>query len=361
MTTEASRVIAEVLAKAVADDFITHAYAAYGRLTEAKPRFAYGYLPESRDVFDLSSLTKALVTVPLVYRAIYKGEIALDSTIGAWLGVQRNELPLPMQALTIRSLLRHESGLPAWRNFWVNHLGIDSPSSLADPAQRKVRVLEVFHRVSKEIGTQQKSIYSDVGFLLLGLTLELKRGTDIGVQFSDFAMTDLGLLTDGLPLDFATRLKMDARMVPTAYCALRGRLLVGEVHDENCASLGGVTAHAGLFGTGEAICRYLRELARSPVGAAMLADNESARHIPPGTPPNAALLGLRQGADQSSETFGDGVAMGHLGFTGTAFWICPERRDYAILLTNRVHGGRQRPGIQALRREVFRALEKLSA
>lgn len=335
----------------------THAYAAYGRLAGPAPTHELLVAPDGRDVFDLASMTKALVATPLIFAEIEAGRLTLDQTLGEWLesaGVRGGQLDPRLLGLTVRSLLRHESGLPAWRNFWINHLGVVPDADLGRPELKNARMLTVFNRAAAELKPNPTSVYSDVGFLLLGYVMELIGKADLAVQFEAF-LASLGLASQELPLGYGPRLAPGlhaARTVPTAHCALRRRLLQGEVHDENCASLGGVTAHAGLFGSGRGVARYLAALASSRVGRRLLADNAAARREPPNDP----LLGWRQGADPSSETFGDGMAMGHMGFVGTAFWVCPGRADYAIFLTNRVTSGRMRPGIAAARREVFRAL-----
>jgi CubicO group peptidase (beta-lactamase class C family) len=233
----------------------------------------------------------------------------------------------------------------------VCHLGAP-----LDPARFEARVIEGLNRAAAAAAAPGPQVYSDLGFLLLGLALARAAGKNLSDQYDTMCREDLGLANRALPLAYGTTLDLATRAIPTADCAVRGRLLQGEVHDENCASLGGVTAHSGLFGTGGAVARFLHALAASPLGMRLLADNAEARRLPPGEPPNESLLGWRQGADPSSSPFGDGAAMGHMGFTGVAFWVWPERRAYAIFLTNRVIGGRTRPGIAAARREVFSAL-----
>lgn len=351
-SSKAAKAVRDAISGPLGEGLYTHAYAAYGLLDVPEPLFQELVSPDGRDVFDLASMTKALVTTPLIYAEIVAGRLSLDHTLGQWLGAQGSRLDPRLLALTVRSLLRHESGLPAWRNFWVNHLGVLPEGELHDRVQVERRMLEVFGRVASEIKTDGKSVYSDVGFLLLGFALEQARGKSLAAQFDELCQTSLHLENRAIALEYAAAQPLPDRAIPTAQCLLRGRLLRGEVHDENCASLGGITAHAGLFGPGRSVARFLHHLARSKPGRLLLEDNAKARK----TPPNDPLIGWRQAADPSSETFGGGMAMGHMGFVGTAFWVCPDRGDYAIFLTNRVISGRMRPGIAAARREVFRSL-----
>ena len=349
----------------------THAYVAAGLLADDAPRFRAALAADGRDVFDLASLTKAVATVPLVFAAVQRGEANLDGTVGAWLGTERAAslgLAPELQRLSVRSVLRHETGLPAWRNFWVCHLGVDLDADLVDRAGRWQRLVEGLNRAAVASATQTqglgapRQVYSDLGFLLLGLLLEATSDRDVGALFADFCAKELGLAA--LPLGYgpvlAAREKtFAAKAVPTAVCPVRRRLLVGDVHDENCASLGGLAGHAGLFGTGDALATFLVALAKSTVGRSLLSANASARPATsPADPSQDSLCGWRLGNGPSTAPFCGGRAMGHPGFTGTAFWVCPETQAYAIFLTNRVASGRTSSlaAIAAARRDVFSLL-----
>lgn len=357
-----SRVIETLVKSGVEDGLLTHAAAFYGRLKDPLPDFKYQWLPEGRDIFDLASLTKALVTTPLVFRSVAQRGLSFDDTLNVWLGPHHASILDPrLSNLTIRSLLKHESGLPAWRNFWVCHLDDQGPVVSKDPQTFRDRLVGGLNRAAQSLCAEYpRQLYSDVGFLLLGLCLAEAEQRSIADQFFEMIVMDLQIPRDTFELYLGgVDTLLLPRTVPTAFCALRGRLLVGEVHDENAASLGGIQGHAGLFGTGEAVANYLHKLFLSPLGREVLATNADAIEFPLGNPPNEGLMGWRQGADPSSLPFAHGNAMGHMGFTGVAFWVCPQAQDYAILLTNRVSGGRTRPGIAALRREVFAALAQL--
>jgi CubicO group peptidase (beta-lactamase class C family) len=345
--------IGEIFAKNRRAGLFTHGYVAFGSLEDERPSYVHQELPDGRDVFDLASLTKALVTTVLCFHLKNKGELDFSRTLEEWLGKDKvSDLAPELRQLTVLSLLRHDSGLPAWRNFWINHLGVDSPDRTADLRRGRHLMVEVLNRSALPLKPSLGQVYSDVGFILLGLCLERATGENEMMLFD-------GIRPKNLLLGYGPSLDISSRAVPTAECKLRRKLLQGEVHDENCASVGGVSGHAGLFGTGEALARYLHLLAQSPAGKQLLEENARARILPVQTPPNEALLGWRQGADPSSLPFGNGSAMGHMGFTGVAFWVCPDSGHYAILLTNRVISGRLNPGIAAMRRAVFTALETL--
>lgn len=324
-----------------------------GSLGAPEPEFSYAELPDGRSVFDLASLTKALVTTPLVFSAFETGALERETggpRVADWLAAESHQnLPEAVLGLTVRSLLKHESGLPAWRNFWLEWLGVGREGH-----SRETRICDGIRRASAVLDPRKPQLYSDVGFLLLGLCLERVGGLPLVDQWLHLCRDSMGFDPVALGVNYATRYEgIRGIAVPTSFCALRQRQLCGEVHDENCASLGGETAHAGLFGSGEAVCRYLHAFAGSALGKRVLASNAAERKIPPGEPPPQPCLGWRQGADPSAAGFGDGIAMGHLGFTGTAFWVYPESGQYAVLLTNRVATGRINPAIAQMRRQVF--------
>ena len=127
------------------------------------------------------------------------------------------------------------------------------------------------------------------------------------------------------------------------------------MHDENCFSLGGFTGHAGLFATGPSVGVLLKSGASLPVFASFMAEN--ANHLAKSS--KTGLLGLRRGDDSGSLPFGGGSSMGHLGFTGTAFWVQPNLGRYAVLLTNRVASGRISAEIQPFRGRIMELIENI--
>jgi CubicO group peptidase (beta-lactamase class C family) len=148
----------------------------------------------------------------------------------------------------------------------------------------------------------------------------------------------------------ASAIKKD-RSVPTAYCPVRQRQLIGEVHDENAWAMGGFAGHAGLFGSGEGLTRFLRALWRHEDSRQVFSEN-----FAEAASPGDSLLGWRKGVDESARTFAEGRGCGQLGFTGTAFWVDPLTKSYAVVLTNRVISGRVSPAIKRFRAEVFAEL-----
>lgn len=321
----------------------THVYTACGFLNQPEPIFERSLLPEGRTIFDLSSLTKAIVTTPLVLRKLYSaGQDPDTTTLEQAFG--RNALEdftENFQKLTVSDVLRHETGLPAWRNLYVECEG------------RQQTLVEALIRSEKDVysinkANVKKDLYSDLGFMLLALLLERSSQTKLEYLWAEF-LSELGF-HKLVSLGGQRNIKTD-QAVPTAFCPVRGRMLVGEVHDENAWALGGFPGHAGLFGSGPAISHYLHLLWSNPVGRKVIEANFSKS-----TSSGESLLGWRKGRDSSSRTFAEGRACGHMGFTGTALWLDPVTRSYALVLTNRVISGRVPGAIKEMRAQSLSAL-----
>lgn len=350
-----------ILANFRAQNLYTHAYAAVGKLDSDMPAFEAA-LPDAQNrAYDLSSLTKALAMGPIACGALEGHFVDLSRNFARWVGFKRLprniDLHPRLLSLSIGELLGHRSGLPAWRNFWTNVLAPDM--QVMSMNDQHAHIITRLNHAADALDPMRAGCYSDLGYLLLGVGAERQLGVDLSVQWREFIHGRLKLPVD-LPLQFAPVWSGERSFVATAYCPSRERDLVGEVHDENCAALGGITGHAGLFGTGRALASYLNALATNPCGAKYLRQNAARRQQASFDSSNDGLCGLRQGTGFSSEVYAGGQAIGHLGFTGTAFWISPERRDYAILLTNRICSGRINPLITDCRRQVFARLDALA-
>jgi len=322
--------------------YFTHCAVATGRLGQENATFSHSISPDGATIFDLASLTKALVTVPLILR-ILGPRPRLSSSI---LDLSRETAAIhrDMANIQIDALLSHRSGLPAWSNFWVNRL---SPITSARELQGTARVhaFEVFSRRSSWIQRPAVECYSDLGFIMLGLLIESLASKGLSDQFAEYC----GALNEEEWLGFLPGEGRVFQAISCGFCPVRGRILRGEVHDENCASLGGVSGHAGLFGSMEGLIRFLNFFWHSAEGQTLRQLNM------PGQSPGGAV-GWRPATDASSVGFGNGQALGHLGFTGTAFWVVPNTGQYAILLTNRIISGRVSDTIKSFRRDIFNLL-----
>ena len=350
--------LAELLQAQLRAATFTHAYAACGFLAEPQPRYCYSHLPAARSIFDLASLTKALVTLPLYVQAELSGQLHLADPIATLLQGSEHKLHATLARLPIIDLLAHRSGLPAWRNFWLGTLGKAHVLSAAE-------VIAMLNRTAPQLQDRQPH-YSDLNYILAGICLEIWRKKSLATLFAELCHTQLHYVPR-LCFGFCPETREQA--VPTAYCHIRERLLQGEVHDENCAARGGVSGHAGLFGSGDDLVTYLRALCQHEVGREILRRNDSMLRAQDSSPLSSSaslrqaclplassLFGMQRGADGVLST--RGMLLGHLGFTGTSFWLDPQSGGYYVLLTNRTIKARLLPEFHALRQQVFKLLQK---
>ncbi len=345
--------ISDLIKSHVESGLFTDCFVGFGLLDRKGLKFKSELFSGDERIFDLASLTKALVTTPLIFKLLKDSGSHDQNTVGEIL-IKSEIIPTiwgaEISGITIKDLLAHTSGLPAWRNFWVHCEG-ENEIQVRNWRDRFALFTEKISQKKWPPLLRGKQCYSDIGFIILGLLIEGYYQNDLDAIFSAYCFDDLGIKLED-QLIFCPS-KKGVKAISTGFCAVRNEELRGVVHDENCAAFSGISGHAGIFGTGENLALYLEQLAQSDIGKDVLKVNSEARVWPIGDIPNEGLLGFRQGADKSSEVFGGGKALGHLGFTGVAFWLVPEAKAYGMVLTNRVISGRQRPGIQGFRRAVF--------
>jgi CubicO group peptidase (beta-lactamase class C family) len=289
-------------------------------------------------IFDLASLTKVLATTAFVMQEVERGSLGLDDRVGeyvsAWEGADRAHV-------TLRDLLSHCGGLTAYVPFYRDHSG-------------RAEFERAICSVPLEYEPRTKSVYSDLGFMLLGFVLEAHLA--LPARF-DALRRQMGIAED---LQFHPPALWKMRTAPTEHDPWRGRVLTGEVHDENAAALGGAAGHAGLFGTAAAVGQYARQLLQildGRVGAFQRMTLETFVSRRTDIPGSSRALGWDTmlpssscGSQMSPRSFG------HTGFTGTSLWIDPDRAVYVVLLTNRVHPTRSNDAIKQVRPAVHDAV-----
>jgi CubicO group peptidase (beta-lactamase class C family) len=295
-------------------------------------------------LFDLASLTKALATTTALMLLVDRGQVRLDAPLCAYtsaLGDPRFASP------TLRQILSHCAGLPPWRGYYH-----DVPSEWPELERRRA-VYRAAHRESLLAATGTAVQYSDVGFILLGEVIETVTGLPLDV-FCARAMGDV-LQRPGLRfLPVASPLVSAVEFASTEACPWRGRILHGEVHDENAWIMGGVAGHAGLFGTARDVWRFAQGLLDGWHGRPWLVSTSTLHtFLQRQGLPNGSTWALgwdtpTPGYSSAGRHFAP-TAVGHLGFTGTSVWIDLVRQVIVVLLTNRVHPSRQREGIRAFR------------
>lgn len=289
-------------------------------------------------IFDLASLTKVVATSTLAMKSIDARRINLMDPISQWIPEWRGK---DREHVTLRALLNHSSGLTAWLPFYRDYSG-------RRDFQHAICTLPL------EYTPDSQSIYSDLGFMLLGFVLE-----DAGSGSFDEQSTSLLSAITSSTLLFNPPSSLRPRCAPTEIDPWRGRLLVGEVHDENCWALGGAAGHSGLFGTAQAVGDFARAMMSTLRGTgASIARQETAREFVTRAPvPGSRALGWDTMLPTSScGTKMSASAFGHTGFTGTSLWIDLESDVYVVFLTNRVHPTRDNVAIQKVRPAVHDAV-----
>jgi serine-type D-Ala-D-Ala carboxypeptidase len=288
-------------------------------------------------IYDLASLTKVLATTAIVFDLVLNERLTLDDRIARWVPAWS---AADRASVTVQDLLEHCSGLPPHRKYFESLTG--------RPAFESAIVNETL-----AYAPRWQSMYSDPGFMLLGFLLENAAGGSLDALFNTWRDRELGA---GVELGYLPAIR--SRIAPTEIHPADGEIR-GRVHDENAAALGGIAAHAGLFGTAAAVGHaarwWLKEIL---VTAASRKQALIARFIQKSAVPGSSRA---LGWDTMLPTSSCGTrlsarAIGHTGFTGTSVWIDPARDLYVVFLSNRVHPSREGEGIQATRAALHDAV-----
>jgi serine-type D-Ala-D-Ala carboxypeptidase len=302
--------------------------------------------------FDLASLTKVIATTTVVMELVAARALRLDERVADSLSEWRGD---DRSTVTVRDLLEHASGLPA------RLLG-QPPST---PREFEHDICET----ALEYRPRTASIYSDLGFILLGFLVHARAGQPLAAQFADvchrLAEAEPGLRSE--PLTFrpdGSAKTTSAPTLPEPDDSRRGRTLAGEVHDSYAALLGGAAGHAGLFGTAGSVAAFARLVLRAargedqppPLSASLMAQFVRKSAVAG----SSRALGWDTMLPTSScgTTMSSG-AIGHVGYTGTSLWIDPPRDRYYVLLTNRACGGGTLEEMRQVRRSFHDALHEL--
>ena len=311
-------------------------------------------------VYDLSSLTKALATTVALMILARDGKFRLDDRVTRFFpnfGVHGKS------TVTFRNLLAHCSGLAAWRPFYQRIAEIEKAGRVNFMASSGAKdfTYEEIHREKLEAPPGTRTIYSDLGFIALGETIEKLGSVALNRFCRDKIFRPLGLRASDfidISLVRSRRLEPVADMfAPTGVCPSRKRPLVGEVDDENAFAMGGVAGHAGLFAPVREVDRIARELIACYAGRSDFVPRKIIREFwSRDTTVSGSTWAL--GWDTPSiEGSSAGhllsrSAVGHLGFTGTSIWIEPESATAISMLTNRVHPRRDNQAIREFRPKI---------
>lgn len=288
--------------------------------------------PTAHTLWDLASLTKVVGMTSAVMQLVEQGRVSLDAPVQRylpdWTGPGK-------QAVTIRHLLTHTAGLPAFRQYY---------KEATSPAEAR----RLFFGTPLDTAPGRRMVYSDIGAWLLGQVVERVSGLSLDRYLATKVFGPLGMTETR----YRPPASLRPRIAPTEVDPWRGRKVHGEVHDENAFALGGVSAHAGIFSSAHDLARLARAYLNegrlegvrvfAPTTVRLFttrADSTSSRALGWDTATGRNSAGRRM----SSRTFG------HTGFTGTSFWVDPERDVFVILLSNRVNPTRENTKIGGVR------------
>lgn len=304
-------------------------------------------------IFDLASLTKPLATALAISRLVENGKLELEQTLGS---VLKQFQSTDKETITIDMLLRHTSGLPAYVEYYKELAQFKN-----DPENR-LRQLLIDQPLANDIGTTQD--YSDLGFMILSWVIEHLTGESIDTYVYHEFYQPLGI--DSLfyiPLEKKNLVtdRAGALIASTQHCPWRNKLISGEVDDDNTWAVGGVDGHAGLFGDAMSVYKICDELLNilTSKGSTVLAEEiilQMVKHK--NNHDMVAGFDTPSKKNSSSGKYFSHKSIGHLGFTGTSFWIDPETSLIVVLLTNRVHPTRQNNKLKKFRPEIHNIIYK---
>ena len=284
-------------------------------------------------LYDLASLTKIFTALALM-KQLEEGLIRLEDSVDYFLPSYKN---CPLGETTIFALMTHTAPFPKGTHLYLH-------------VKTREELLEAIRSSGLRSDSPARVVYTCEAFILLGEIVSAVDAAGLDELIRRRVLTPLGMERTF----FNPPASLMESIAPTEYCPLRGRLIRGEVHDENAGIMGGVSGNAGLFSSAAEMKR---------LAAAMLASLEEKnslqtgsflqrasaelmiRNHTPGRGENRGLGWMIAGPGSSAGDLLSPRSFGHTGFTGTSLWIDPERKLYALLLSNRIHPRRDNPGI----------------
>ncbi len=332
-----------------------HAY--YLRAFGAHTYEASATVMHEDTVFDVASLTKAFATSVAVMLLVRDARLRLDDRVTRFF---HNFGIFGKTRITIRQLLSHSSGLVAHLPFYKELASIDRRGGrihfLASPAA-KAHVYQRLHEVPVDVPPGTQTVYSDLGYMLLGALIEEISGQTLDRFCHERIFRPCGARQArfiDLAQQRARHSEATAEIAPTERCPWRKKLLCGEVHDDNAWAMGGVAGHAGVFASARDLDAVLTVLKDSYAGSTGLVPSAIVREF---WTRDATVSGSTwclgwdtpSASGSSAGSSFSPHSVGHLGFTGCSVWLDLERDRHVILLSNRVYPSRDNDLIKAFR------------
>lgn len=337
----------DILRRAIADRAFPAASIAvthHGKLAALQ---AFGHFTYESDsplvfpetIFDLASVSKVMATTTMAMILWERGFLDLEAPV-AGIVPEFSSSDGRRNTLTLRMLLAHSSGLPAHEKFYLR-------------AKTKAELLQAVFATPLAADPGEVVAYSDIGFILLGIALELLADATLD-EFCQAEFAKVGMSNTG----FNPPAPLHSAIPPTANdTTFRKRIIQGEVYDENACVLGGVAPHAGLFAPASDVATFAHVLLQG--GGPLVRPNTLALFTQRQTTPAGTSRGLGWDTPFSPSQSGkylSSSAFGHLGYTGTSLWIDPERQLSITLLTNRTWPDSSNKAIVQIRPEFHNAI-----
>lgn len=316
----------------------------------------HGYYGDARDGthFDVASFTKPVCTSTLVVQLLAENKLTLDTTLDRFYG-NANESHAHM---TIENLLNHTSGLPSWKPYYR-----ELPASIVATEEGKQFVKDACISEPLEHKPGELTVYSDIGYILLGDIVERASGKPLDELFKEKISAPLGM-KDTFFVNMAGPsgdAQVRRRFAATEDCHWREKVMHGQVHDQNCYAMGGVGGHAGLFSTAKDIHRFL--------AAFMPCFEHEGGFLPHDlmvnlfhikndliTPPKRGVFvcgwDTPSAKNSAAGHYSSRHAIGHLAYTGCSLWVDQQQHFWMILLTNRIHPSTTNEKIKAFRPRI---------
>ena len=366
MSPEGLARVDSIVRAALADSAASGAALAIGRHGRLVALEGYGELAwgsgrpvTPTSIFDLASLSKVVGTTTAAMILVEEGRLHLDSTVVSylpwWAGADQRK-----NAVTVRQLLLHRAGLPAFRRWFFDHTGVEE---YRDAVAREP--------LEREPGGE--TIYSDIGVITLGWILEEISGQPLDELLEERVFRPLGMWETRYRPPASLRRRIAATELDTLW---RDELVWGRVHDENADAMGGVAGHAGLFSTAVDLSVFARMMLAGGTVPECRPTAVAGEPCPVPRPEPVRVVGADvveafttrhdesasralgwdtpSGASSAGDYF-TSRAFGHTGYTGTSIWMDPELDLWVVLLTNRVHPTRENQKHVPLRRAVHDA------
>ena len=297
----------------------------------------------SKTLFDLASLTKVIATTTAAMICYDRGLFKLEDKVVKYIpefGVNGKE------NITIKNLLLHNSGLPAWKKFYGRNLKYHD-------------VINEIFSSELEYNAGEKSVYSDLGIITLGKIIEKVTGKSLNEFCIDEIFMPLGMKSTFFnPVDSVKNL-----CAPTEIDNYwRMKTLQGEVHDETSAMLNGVAGHAGLFSSAGDISKLMAilmnkgKLEQKQFIKRSTVELFTKRYSEEST--RALGWDTKSDSGSSAGDYFSKNSFGHTGFTGTSIWADPDRNLFVVFLTNRVYPTRENTKILKVRPQLHNAVIK---